>query len=78
MHVSIRLHLVHAVVAALGKAVAVLVSVRRTLLRLSIQWLTVAVERWGGLLRGGRLKTRDLSVDGRGVRCVGARTSAGY
>ena len=43
MYVSVRLHLVHAVVARLGVAEAVLIAVRGALLRLRMQWLSVAV-----------------------------------
>ena len=44
MYVGVRLHLIHAVVACLGVAEAVLSAVRGALLRLRMQWLTVAVQ----------------------------------
>lgn len=50
MHVSIRLHLVHAVVALWGIAVALLVTERGALVGLHIQWLTVTTEGLRGLL----------------------------
>lgn len=75
MHVSIRLHLVHAVIADWGEAVAVLVSVRRALLRLRIQGLTVTTERWRSVLRGRCLEAGCLAVDRRSVRSVGTCAS---
>lgn len=62
VHVSIRLHLVHAVIAHLGEAVAVVRSVWRALLRLRIQWLAVTIEGLGCLLGGRCLEARGVAV----------------
>jgi len=77
MHVSIRLHLVHAVVVARGETVAGLISVRGALvrLRLRMQRLTVATQRRHTLLRGRCFETRRLAVHRRRVGRVGTRAS---
>lgn len=75
MHVRIRLHLVHAVVALGRVAVALLSTVRGALMRLHIQGLTVAVERLRDLFRGGGLEACGVAVDGSRVRCVGTGAS---
>jgi hypothetical protein len=75
MHVSIRLHLVHAVVARLGEAVAVLISVRRALVRMRMRRLTVAIQRRDTLLWRGCLETCSVATYGCSVRRVGASAS---
>jgi hypothetical protein len=74
MHVSIRLHLIHAVVP-LGKAVAVLISVRRAPRRMSMHRLTGTAERLRVLLRRWCLESRRLAVHRRCVRGIRTRTS---
>jgi hypothetical protein len=72
MYVGVRLHLVHAVVARLRVAEAVLSAVRRALLRLRMQWLTVAVQGLWRLLGGGCLEPCGLAVHRGGVRRIRA------
>jgi hypothetical protein len=74
MHVSIRLHLVHAVVA-LGVAVAVRRPVRGALVGLRAQRLAVAIECGRTLLRRRRLEPGGLAVHRHGVGGVGTRTA---
>jgi hypothetical protein len=75
MHVRVRLHLVHAVVALGRVAVALLVTVRGALMRLHIQRLTVAVEGLRDLFRGRGFEACGMAVDRSSVRCVGAGAS---
>jgi hypothetical protein len=78
MHVSIRLHLVHAVVAAGSEAVTLLRAKRRALDRLDVEGVGVSPEVLGGVLWGRRLEAGGVPVDGRGVRRIGAGASATY
>jgi hypothetical protein len=75
MHVSIRLHLVHAVVARWGEAEAVLIAVRRALMRLCMQRLAVAIQGRHALLRGRCLEACRLAVHRCSVGRVGTRAT---
>jgi biotin carboxylase len=78
MHVSIRLHLVHAVVAAWSKTVSVLGTERRALDRMRVRGLRVTIERLGSLLGGRRFEAGGLTVDRRRVRCLGSCASTNH
>lgn len=75
MHVSIRLHLVHAVVASGSKAVSVLSGKRRALSRLRVQSLLVSAQGLGSVFGRGSLEARGVAGDRRGVGRVGASAS---
>jgi hypothetical protein len=75
MHFRIGLHLVHAVIALLRVAVALLWDVLSTLLRLHIQGLAVTVEGLRSLLWRRCFVSRGMSVYRSGIGRVGAGAS---
>lgn len=66
------MHLVHAVVALVRVAVALLITVRRALLRLHIQWLSVTIKCLVSLFRRRSLEPTGVAVDGGRVGRVRA------